>query len=150
MIVGADTGRTEFILAPSDEHLFAPAWYPDSRRLAFAVSKVKTVTVGTSELTIPDAAKQVDILDVRDRRRSTLLRLTEAGGVVDLTVSPDGQHLLLVWGTSINVVEGNAIKALASGHAPAWHPTGTTFVFARAYDCTGGVCAGDDLIAFSF
>ncbi len=150
MIVAADTGRTEFVLAPSDEHLFAPAWYPDSRRLAFAASKMKTVTIGTSEMTIPDAAKQVDILDVRDRRRSTLLRLTESGGVADLTVSPEGQRLLLVWGTSINVVEGQSVKPIASGHSPAWHPTGSMIVYARAYDCTGGRCAGDDLFGFSF
>lgn len=154
MVVSVNTGRTAYtILGEGDLWFGAPAWAPDSQRLAFPVSRFVLLSFSPPIVDFP--VRRVDVFDLRERRRSIYIDLgsggTDLGGVAFRT---DGQALLFVLLRPPQIVssDGHGVVPLTPGHAAAWHPSQKTFLVARGYDCTahGVVCAGDDLYLVNY
>ncbi len=149
-IISADSGRTEYVIAGEDLTLGQPVWTPDSARIAFPVYKFVWTSLDPPRFSHP--VRRIDLFELRARQRLTYLDLGPGeGGFGNLSFRRDGQILLFATSapsqTHIAVYDGHTMTPLTTGRAPAWHPSGNAFIFARGYDCAPGgiICAGDDL-----
>ncbi len=129
-IVAADNGRTENLITAEDLLFDSPAWTPDSRRLAVAVSRQ-----GEGVYYNLWVVSRVDVFDLGSRQTTTLVNpKRDDGRPYDLAVSPDGRTLLFVFGGQIFAYNGMSIERIASGHSPMWRPDGKAILFARELD----------------
>jgi dipeptidyl aminopeptidase/acylaminoacyl peptidase len=148
-IISADTGRNEHVIVGGDLKLGQPAWTSDSQRLAFPVYRFVWTSINPPRLSHP--IRRIDLFDLRERQRLTYLDVGPGeGGLGSLAFKPDGQVLLFVTlaPSQIAAYDGRTVTPLTTGRAPAWHPSGNAFIFARGYSCASGgtICAGDDLL----
>ncbi len=146
LFVAADSGRTEQTVNADDLYFSDPAWYPDGQRLAFGVSRLVSSTWVDNRLE--------GWFDLRQRRRFQILTLGGDAPPGGLAISPDGRTLLYVLRGPVRgqifAYDGAVVKPIAGGHSPLWMPDGRSILFARRYDCTGVLCAGDELYTLRF
>ncbi len=144
VLISAETGAGELVIpttgaTPSQHH---PAWTPDGQRLVFATYRVE---VQFSPLVIRHLFNRIDAFDLRERQRSELVRLPwDAAGASNLVFAPDGRLLLFESQRQIYLYAGGVLSMLTEGHAPAWHPDGRSFLFARR------ATSGDELYVMRF